>query len=256
MSTPRIAMILYTVRQEAARDLPGTLKRVRDVGFEYVQWSGMPQMPAEDVRKALDDAGLQAIGGHCDVTAFERDFDREVAFWKTIGTSNVGPGGMMGDCMADLDGWLAGARRLDAVGAQLKAEGMRLFYHNHDHEFTRFAGDDRYKFDILYAETDPTHLYAEIDVAWVYVGGEDPAAYLRNYAGRCPLIHIKDVQGKRKADGSVRFMPVGQGDLDWPAVFQAARDAEVEWLIYEQDTCEGDVFDAARASYEFMKAHA
>jgi len=255
MSTPKVAIILYTVREEAAKDLPGTLKRLRDIGFEYVQWSGMPSMTAEEARAALDDAGLKAMGAHCGVEAFEANFEKEVDYWKILGALDVAPGGMMGDCMEDLEAWMRGCRRLDALGARLKEEGMRLSYHNHDHEFTYFPGDDRYKLDILYEETDPSHLYAELDVTWVYVGGVDPAAYIRKYAGRCPLLHIKDVAGRRAADGSVTFKPVGQGALDWPEIFAAAREAEAEWLVYEQDLCEGSVFDAAQASFEFMMTH-
>ncbi len=251
MGTPKIAMILYTVREPAKEDLPGTLKRVREAGFEYVQWSGMPKLPAEEARKALDDAGLTAVAAHVSIEPFEEEFDETVAFWKTVGSLDVAPGGMMRDCKETLEDWLRGAERLDAVGAKLRDAGMRLSYHNHAGEFETYPGDERCKLDILYEETSPEHLFAELDTAWVHHGGADPAAYIRKYAGRCPVIHVKDTHGK-DAEGNVRFAELGRGLLDWDAIFSAARESGVEWCIYEQDKCDGDVFDSVRASFDFL----
>jgi sugar phosphate isomerase/epimerase len=250
----QFGMILYTVNGPAKDDLPGTLKRVRDIGFEYVQWSGMPKLPADEIRQALDAAGLQPVACHCGIEPFEEDFESEVAFWRTVGVTDVAPGGMMRDCNDSLEAWLSGAKRLGAVGAKLRAEGIRLSYHNHAHEFEKFDGDNRCKLDILYEETSPDNLKAELDLGWVSVGGPDPAGYLRKYAGRCPVVHVKDPLRKLD-DGGMLWAPVGQGQLDYAAIFDVAREAGVEWLIYEQDNCEGDIWDSVAASYAFMKEH-
>lgn len=255
MNDPRVAMILYTVREPARRDLQGTLKQVRDAGFEHVQWSGMPPMPAEEIRAALDAAGLKAIAAHCAIEPFEQNFDQEVTFWKTVGACDVAPGGMMKDCTGTLDAWRRGAARLDAIGARLREVGMRLSYHNHDREFQRLPGDDRCLLDILYDSTQPENLYAELDTCWVQAGGADPAAYIRKYAGRCPIIHVKDMKADRDARGRPIFSPLGEGVLDWEEIFDAAREARVEWCVYEQDTCEGDLFEAVRTSYRFLQQH-
>jgi len=249
-----IALQLYTMREPARQDLEGTLKRVRDIGWEYVQWSGMPDLPAEQIRKALNAAGLKAIAAHCSVESFENDFEGAVRFWKTVGALDVAPGGMMADCRETLDAWLRGAKRLDTLGARLRAVGMRLSYHNHASEFEKFEGDPRCALDILYEETQAANLFAEFDTAWVQVGGADLAAYLRKYKGRCPVIHVKDLAAERRQD-RVWFPPLGQGVLDWPTIFNAAREAGVEWYVYEQDTCDGDPINAARISLEFLTTH-
>ena len=250
-----IALQLYTVREAAAKDIDGALRRAKEAGFDFVQWSGMPKLGAGEIRCALEKAGLEAIAAHCDVEPFETGFDDAVAFWKETGATDVAPGGMMGDCRDDLAGWLQGAKRLDALGTRLRAAGMRLSYHNHAMEFEKFAGDERCKLDVLYEETGATNLYAELDTAWVQVGGGDPAACIRKYAGRCPVIHVKDLAAAPR-DGRPWFTPLGEGVLDWPAIFVAARDAGVEWYVYEQDTWDGDVFDSVRTSCEFLKANA
>jgi len=253
MSDPGIAIILYTVREPAQEDLRGTLKRVREAGFEHVQWSGMPPMPAEEIRRALGEAGLVAIAGHCAVEPWEEDFEKELRFWQTVGAYDVAPGGMMNDCKENLDAWQTGASRLDALGARLSERGFRLSYHNHAWEFEKFDGDDRYKLDLLYEETGPDRLFCELDLAWVRHGGEDPVRYIRTYAGRCPILHAKDLTEKVDERGVPEFTPLGQGILDWPAIFRAASESGVEWLVYEQDTHQSDPLQSARESYEFLK---
>jgi len=249
-----IALQLYTVREPAARDLAGTLKRCRDVGFEYVQWSGLPAMSAEQVREALGQAGLKAIAAHIDVEDFENDYEKHVRYWGQVGVHDLAPGGMMRDCHDSLEAWLRGSARLEALGGRLRADGMRLSYHNHAFEFERFPGDDRCKLDILLDATSPNHLYAELDTAWVFVGGADPAAYIRKYARRCPVIHVKDVAAELQ-NGRPCFTPLGRGALDWKAIFRAAEEARVEWLVYEQDTCDGDPIDSVAVSYKFLSKH-
>lgn len=249
---PRIALQLYTVREQAKNDLPGTLKKVREMGWEYVQWSGMPDLSAEKTREALDKAGLKATTAHTNLEDFEKDFAASVRFWKTVGVKDLGPGGMMNDCKDSKEAWLKGAARFDAVGAKLRKEGIRLLYHNHSFEFEKFPGDDRYKLDILMEATRPENLTVELDTAWVFNAGVDPAAYIRKYKGRCPLIHVKDII-PAKNGAKLQFKPLGQGALDWPEIFRAAKEVNVEWYIYEQDGGEGSPFDYAKASYDFLK---
>jgi sugar phosphate isomerase/epimerase len=157
----------------------------------------------------------------------------------------------MNDCKANLEGWLKGAKRLDALGAKLRAEGIRFSYHNHNFEFEKFPGDSRCKLDILFEATRPENLKAEFDLAWVFIGGADPATYIRKYKGRCPVIHIKDTLPVKKG-GKIKFQPLGQGALKWKEIFAAGRDSRIEWFVYEQDNGDGSPFDYARASYEFL----
>ncbi len=247
------ALQLYTMRQPAAQDVVGTLQRVREIGWTHVQWSGMPTMTAQQIRDALQQADLKPVICHCAVQEFETDFETAVAYWKTAGFYDVAAGMMMTECRDSLEGWLDGARRLDAIGANLRAVGMRLSYHNHSFEFETFEGDSRCKLDMLYEETGPQNLYAELDTAWLEHGGVDPAAYIRKMANRCPVIHLKDINRGYTKD-QFSFVPLGQGALNWPEIFQAARDAGVEWAVYEQDTTT-DPFEDCRVSLEFLKAH-
>ncbi len=244
-----IAIQLYTMRNPAKEDLDGTLKKVADMGWQYVQWSGMPKLPADKIRAALDKAGLKCIAAHIAIETFEKDFDKEVAIWKTVGCKDVAPGGMMGNCTANLEAWLKGCKRLDELGAKLRGAGMRLSFHNHQMEFEKFAGDDRTKHQILMDSTKPENLFAELDIAWAYAAGVDPAAYIRTLKNRCPVVHAKDV----KKDGKKNVLkPLGQGEVKWDEVLAAGQESGIEWYIYEQDNGEGSPFDYAKASFDFI----
>ena len=249
-----IALQLYTLRDLAKQDLNGTLKRAADMGWRYVQWSGMPDLPADQIRAVLDQAGLKCIAAHVSIEKFETKFDEEVAFWKTVGALDVAPGGMMKDCTANLDVWKKGARRLDALGEKLRAAGMRLSFHNHWMEFEKFPGDARTKHEILMAETKPAYLAAEIDIAWALAAGADPVALIRSLSGRCPLVHAKDVIPS--PDKKHKLVPLGQGAVKWPDLFAAGRKSGIEWYIYEQDRGDGTPWDFTRASYEFLSKQA
>lgn len=245
----RIALQLYTLRDPAKKDLADTLKKAADMGWQYVQWSGMPNLPAPEIRAALDKAGLTCVAAHVSIEAFEKDFDGQVAFWKTVGAADVAPGGMMRDCTADLQAWIRGAERLNALGAKLRAVGMRLSFHNHTDEFTRFSNDPRTKHDILMETAKRKNLCAELDLAWAAAAGADPAALMLKFKGRCPVVHAKDVliEGKKHT-----LVPLGKGSLKWDEIFAAGRKAGVEWYIYEQDSGQGSPFDYARESYQFL----
>lgn len=247
----KFALQLYTMREPAKKDLADTLKKVRAIGFEYVQWSGMPDLPADKIRAALDEAGLKAMAAHVGFEPFETDFENQVKFWKTVGVEAVGPGGMMKDNQASAKAWLEGAKRFDAVGAKLRGAGLRLTYHNHASELEKFQGEAKCKLDMLYGATDPKNLSAELDLAWLVVGGADPAAYIKQCKGRVQQVHAKDVIEPKKGN-PVQFTPLGQGCLNWDAILAAGKEAGTEWYIYEQDNGKGSPFDWAAESYAFM----
>ncbi len=244
-----IALQLYTLRGPAKKDLPGTLNKAADMGWKYVQWSGMPSLPADKIRTALDKAGLKCIAAHTAVELFEQKFQEQVAFWKTVGATYVGPGGMMRDCTANLKAWLQGARRLDALGAKLREVGMRLTFHNHTHEFEKFPGDPRTKHQILMDATRPENVCAELDLAWAAAAGVDVAPYLRKLKDRCPTVHAKDILLKGKKH---TLTALGQGSLNWNDIFAAGKYSGIQWYIYEQDNGQGPLWDYVRASYKFL----
>jgi sugar phosphate isomerase/epimerase len=121
-------------------------------------------------------------------------------------------------------------------------------YHNHSFELVCFG--ERTGLDIIYQESDPCYLQAEIDTYWIQHGGGDPAAWVKRMKGRMPVVHLKDMV---IAAGEQTMAKVGEGNLNWSAILQACREAEVEWYAIEQDVCQRDPFESLRISYENLK---
>ena len=103
--------------------------------------------------------------------------------------------------------------------------------------------------DILYEESAPDTLQAQLDVYWVQHGGVDPVSYIRTWASRCKVLHLKDMLDNEERS----FAEVGEGILDWPAIFAAAAEVGVALGIVEQDTCSGPSLDSARISFENLR---
>ena len=242
MSMP-FALQLYTVRDHLDQDVPGTLARVKEMGFDHVESAGTAGLSVAAFRKCLDDAGLKAMAAHFGLDALADGAQEARDACAELGIEFA----VMPYAKAeDKDGWVALGRTLDEAGAALREDGVQLCYHNHAHEFERFDGECA--FDLIFSAAQPANLAAELDTFWVKHGGEDPAAYIRKYAGRCPLVHMKDMA----ASGEPIFADLGTGTMDWPPVLAAAAEAGARWLIAEQDLCKGDSLDSAAVAARFL----
>lgn len=236
------ALQLYTVRDYLNEDVDGTLCRVKEMGYDFVEPAGFGGLTPEEFRKRLDAAGLRTCSMHLDLAqladAPTAAIDLLGLFDARYGVAGVRPG--------DRTFWTATGKTLSRAGAALRAAGLRLCYHNHAHEFERFDGQSGY--DIMLDETAPEDLGLELDVYWVKYGGLDPVETIARYADRVTLLHVKDM-----APGEDRaFAEVGHGVLDWPAIFDAARAVNTRWYIVEQDICAGDALESAAVSQRFM----
>jgi len=187
MGSLPFALQLYTVRDHLDADAPGTLKRVKEMGYDYVETAGFAGLCPAEFKHVLDTVGLTPVSAHLGYDEITERTSQAIATCGTLGVRYAGV-----SCGADSKaGWLGIAANLDAAGAKLREHGIRLCYHNHAHEFVRYDGD--YALDILLAAAQPENLGCEIDAYWVRHGGESPVAVIEKYAGRCPLLHIKDM---------------------------------------------------------------
>jgi sugar phosphate isomerase/epimerase len=248
MGTLPFALQLYTVRDALQEDPAGTLKRVKGIGYDNVECAGYAGLAPAEFKKLLDDAGLTAVSVHA---GYEDLTERPGSVVETCNVLGVKYAAV--SCGADdKAGWLTVADGLDRAGAQLRGAGIQLCYHNHAHEFVQYDG--KYALDILLAAAQPENLACQLDMYWVRDGGEDPVAMVNQYAGRCPLLHIKDMTPDDPAnERSHTFAEVGQGVIDWPPIFAAGKAAGARWYIVEQDVCAEDPFKSAEISAQFMK---
>jgi sugar phosphate isomerase/epimerase len=131
----------------------------------------------------------------------------------------------------------------------LYGAGLTFSYHNHSFEFERFGG--RTGLAIIYEESDPRYLQAELDTYWVQHGGADPILWINKLAQRMPVIHLKDMA---IIDNQQAMAEVGEGNLNWPGILAACQEIGVEWYAVEQDICRRDPFESLKISYENLRA--
>lgn len=239
-----VGLQLYTVRFECEKDLVGTLKRVAKIGYEGVEFAGTYSLSGAALKKILDDLDLKCIGN---MMSGERNLKKLIDFNLELGCSYVaGPCFPDGKLPRDEAAFLVMAPYANKVGAELKKNGIHLYYHNHSKEFEKVKG--KYILDWIYENTDPELLMAEIDVMWTQYAGVDPASYIRKYPGRCPLVHIKDM------DANHSFTEVGHGVLDFDSIFSACNEVGTKWYIVEQDDCKLPPMESISISFEYFES--
>lgn len=249
MPTP-VSVQLYTVRDLVAKDFAGTVKQVADIGYQYVETGGTfgDLKSAKDAKKALDDAGLKVSGAHASIDALEKEIEKILDDNETLGCTNLICPFMPEPRRKDADGWKQAAKSLNAIGRAAHERGIEFSYHNHSFEFQKFDG--KTGLDILFDNSEPHLVKAEIDVYWVQHGGEDPVARINKLGNRVTLLHLKDM-----AKGEDRkFAEVGTGILDFKSILAAADQYGIKYGAVEQDLTYGTPpLDAIKTSYQNLR---
>jgi sugar phosphate isomerase/epimerase len=228
--------MLYTMREACSADFEGTLREVAAIGYEGVEVFELHGHEPERVRGWLDAVGLVACGRHASLEAVEGRLpelaaEAQAIGWRRLVVSWLPPAAVETDA-AGLH------RRLAAAACGAAAVGLELGFHNHDAEVRQ-----------RFLDNLPEDLFLELDLGWAWWAGTDPVDLLERFAGRVPLVHVKDfrVRGERG------FCPVGDGGVGYERVAPAAVRAGVEWLLVEQDETDGPELDAARRSFEALE---
>jgi sugar phosphate isomerase/epimerase len=240
----RVALELYTVRDETERDFVGTLRQVAQMGYPGVEFAGFGNVTAQALAALLAEIGLQAVAAHIPLVALQGErLDTTLRYCKEIG------------CPYIVLPWLAEewrtqakfqelAPQLNDIGARCQREGFVFGYHNHNFEFARVDGG--YLFDTLLQATDPSLVKIELDVYWVAFAGVDPIAFLQTHADRIALIHMKDMASDRS------MTEVGKGILDMQSIWSFAQSHGL-WGIVEHDHPQMPSLESARISLEYFR---
>jgi len=268
-----IGLELYTVRQQFLKDPKGTLAAVAAIGYGEVELFSFGRTAPADLKAMVSAAGLKAPSGHTSAQALSGNLDATVAQFRDAGLDYmicafpaVRPG--VAQPLVRIAGrpfvptfeledykWMAGV--FNKAGAKCQEAGLQLGYHCHNLDFKEFDGQPA--LDYLLQNTDAKLVQLEHDCFWVARAGKDPVDYMKRYAGRVPILHIKDMKPGLTPTtditqgGGDAFTEVGKGVIDWKRIFAAAPDAGVKHYFVEQDKCDGQPMDCARASYEYLK---
>jgi sugar phosphate isomerase/epimerase len=246
-----VGLQLYTVRQELAEDPKGTIKAVAEMGYEGVEGGAPSGMSNGEFVALLKDNGLKLAGSNVGLTELRDSLQKVIDRCGELGINTLMTG--IGGDLRQADGdWKRVVAELGDACVKASEAGLRILYHNHAFEFETKV-DGMYGLDYIFATIPADAIQAEIDTYWVKTGGEDPVAYIEKYAGRLPLLHIKD-RSAPPEDEKCPFAEVGHGILDWDGIFAASEKAGVEWYLVEQDRWVRPPMESARMSIEYLKS--
>lgn len=228
-------------------DWKGTLQQAIDFGFSEIEGgSNFAASPNEFVTFCKE-IGMKPIASGSSLDPMMKEpqkfFDNQnelgmkylVCYWPWM---SGGPF-MLEDCKKSVE-------MLNELGAKAKTNGLQLLWHNHDKEFHEM--EEGLPFDYLMTHTDPKLVQCEMDIYWVKKGGGDPLAFLKKYAGRFPILHVKDMAAGPEQD----FICPGSGIIDFAPIFKEAQKQGIEHYIVERDN-EPDGIGCLRSSGEFLK---
>ncbi|NOY75408.1 MAG: sugar phosphate isomerase/epimerase [Kiritimatiellaeota bacterium] len=253
METPKtkIAVTLYNLREhcKTAEDLDATLAKVREIGYEAIQISGIGPIEPEIVEELLEKHKLYCCATHESLPNLLENFDaivRKMKLWNCDFTALGHPGN---DYWSE-NGIAELAGILDDTAQQFEAEGLMFGYHNHHTEFAKCATGKIY-LEEIYHRTKT--MKAEIDVHWVARGGGNPVKWIKRVAGRMPVVHFKDFA---IVDNTPQFCEIGEGNLDWSGIIKACEETNVRWYSIEQDSSFGDkdIFESIKISFDNLKS--
>jgi len=239
----KVGLQLFTVRDEMEKDPLGTLRAVRDMGYDGVEvCNGSYGIDPVEFRTFCDEIGLRVISAHMGVGSIIDETDKTLELYKTLGVSNVAISGFWGDYAYNGKDHKAMMARLKEKAAYFAQNGIGVLYHNHETEF-RLDGD-KYILDCILDTFGNDDLLPEIDVCWATIGNGNAAEYMRKYNGRCPIVHLKDFYCKGsyhypdnnyERPKDFAFRPVGYGRVDMVEALDAAIEIGASWVIVEQD---------------------
>lgn len=266
-----VAVQLYSVRDEMQNDFYGTIKAMKDLGYDGVEFAGLFGEEPAKIKAYCEEIGIVPISAHVPYFDMLENPEKVLADYAEIGCKYVAVPYLTEECRPGTDGFSATVEGIRKIGEAAKKLGIQLLYHNHDFEFVKIGED--YALDVLYSTIPADLLQTEIDTCWVNVAGVNPAEYVEKYSGRAPVVHLKDFKMSGAKQGQLykligideneedeeqeafSFMPVGHGVQDMPAILAACETAGAKWVVVEQDSpAKGDTpMNSVRLSREYLK---
>lgn len=267
-----VALQLYSIRYDLDKDFENVIRKVKEFGYDGVEFASLYNKKPEYVKNLLDETGLVPISAHVALDDMLKDPDEVFNTYAQIGCRYIAVPYLPEDRRPGKHLFYKTLEQIAELGKKAKQAGLQLLYHNHDFEFVKI--DDKYALDIIYETIPKEYLQTEIDTCWAKVAKQDPAEYIRKYKGRTPVVHLKDFYkeeiGKdvklydligitskddKPADKvSFSFMPLGFGQQDIPEILNASKEAGAEWVVVEQDMPQSGrtALECARLSIKYL----
>jgi sugar phosphate isomerase/epimerase len=237
----KVGLQLYSLREQFKSDVPGTLSKVKQMGFTKVELAGTYGMKPEQFKSELDRFHLQPVSMHVGYERLRDDLDSVIKEAKTFGVEYVGCAWIPHKGAFTADDCNRAIAHFNEWGEKLAKHGLRFMYHIHGYEFQSTEGGTLY--DKLITGTKPQYVAIEMDVFWVVWPGQDPVQLLKKYPKRVELLHLKDLKKGLKGNLSGGAPPeaetsLGTGQVDWPKVLREAMKGGVKYMFIEDETAQ------------------
>ena len=243
----KVGLQLYTVRDLMKADLPGTLRKVAQIGYKEVEFAGYFGRSPAQIRALLKQNGLTSPSSHIGLDILEKDPVKAFADAKAIGHQWATVPYIPEERRKTVDDWNRIIDLLNRLGPQAKAAGLRLAYHNHDFEIRPVNGVR--PLDMMLDRTDPSLVDFEMDLYWVVFGGGDPIDFFNRHPKRFAMVHVKDSAGPPDN----KMVDVGKGTIDFPKIFAQSDKAGIKHDFVEHDQ-PADPIATIRNSYQYLHA--
>jgi sugar phosphate isomerase/epimerase len=236
----KLGLQLYSLRAQFAKDVPGTLDKVRDMGFKYVETAGTYGMSPEKFRKECEARGLTIISAHMGYERFRDDPEGAAKEARALGVKYAGCAWIAHSGPFSEKGCRDAIKVFNSAGETLAKHDIKFFYHTHGYEFQPYGSGTL--FDLLMSETKPEFVTYEMDIFWVVHGGQNPVTLLEKYKGRFELAHLKDMKigtpinlltGSTDVKNDVAM---GTGQIQYRKILPAAEKAGVKWYFIEDES--------------------
>ena len=235
-----VGLQLYSLREQFAKDVPGTLAKVRELGFCDVELAGTYGKSPEEFRTLLAANHLNAVAGHFSYERFRDDPEGVAKEAQVLGLKYAGLAWVPHTGQVTEEWVRETAKVFNHAGEVLARRGIKFYYHNHGYEFVPYG--DGTLFDLLVKLTKPQYVSFQMDVVWVVFPGQDPVTLMKKHSRRWALMHVKDLR-KGVETGSLaggtdtkNDVAVGTGQTDWPALLRAAKKAGVKYYFIEDES--------------------
>ncbi len=237
---------LYTVRDfmKNEEDFARTMDKIAAIGYKYVQVSGIGDVSAQAIKKAVDDTGLKVILTHTSADRILKETDKVIEEHTLFGCDGIGIGGIFNYKPFTLESFKRFADDFAPAIEKIKKAGKKFLYHNHKFEFERIPGGNLYLEYIMNASPD---LMLTFDTYWAQAGGADPAAAIEKYASKIFTTHLKDM---RIINDAQVMAEVGEGNMNFDRIIEACVKHGIKYHMVEQDIVPADPFDSLAISYK------
>ena len=244
----RVGIQLYSLRDDARRDLERTLAAIAQIGYKDVELLGSMNnfgMPPARLREVLDRNGLRAPSTHVGGRALD-ELEQQLDEAQTLGHQYLIVASLPIQGQRTADDYRRWADRFNEAGGRARARGVWIGFHNHANDMA--VVDGRPLYDFLIERTDPSVVRHQLDTGNTAMGGRDPNEYMDRYGSRYWSFHIKDVARL----GATNDTELGKGAIDFRRLLGSIDRIDEKHLFVEQETYPGAPIDSLRRDYEYI----